>query len=241
MKCLEDHICLFFPKSQIDVYNYQESLRKKGADSVYECCLLRKDGRHHWFLVSAKAILDDFGRFDGSFAMLTDINDRKEMELLLGESNRRLTELSNQDSLTGIANRRCFDATLEHEYFRLKRSNSKLSIILFDIDYFKKYNDYYGHVMGDDCLRQIGGALAGCIIRSVDLAARYGGEEFACILPDTDINSAVEIAEKIRREILALKIEHKKSPISEFVTASFGVTTVQYIRRKNFRRNHSHG
>jgi len=218
----------FFPESQLDLNSYQESLRKQGKDSVYECCLLRKDGFCHWFLVSAKAILDDNGRFEGSFAMLTDINERKKMELLLEESNRLLSELSNKDSLTGIANRRCFDATLECEYSRLRRSNSKLSIILLDVDHFKEYNDYYGHVMGDECLRQIGRVLECCISRSVDLAARYGGEEFACILPDTDIHSAVKIAERIRQGIHNLKIEHKKSSVSKFVTASFGVVTVQY-------------
>jgi len=218
----------FFLKSQLDVYKYQESLSKKGKDNVYECCLLRKDGQKHWFLVSAKAIFDDFGRFKGSFAMLTDINKRKEMELLLEETNRMLTELSNKDSLTGIANRRCFDATLEHEYYRLKRTNSELSIILLDIDYFKKYNDYYGHVMGDDCLRQIGSVLSSCVNRTVDLAARYGGEEFACILPDTDISGAVKVAERIRQRIESLKIEHKKSPVCKYVTASFGVITVKY-------------
>ena len=90
-----------------------------------------------------------------------------------------------------------------------------------DIDHFKEYNDYYGHVMGDECLRQIGKVLSYCINRDVDLAARYGGEEFACILPDTDIYSAVEIAERIRERIEALKIEHKDSPISEFLTAKF--------------------
>ncbi|HHW30741.1 MAG TPA: diguanylate cyclase [Clostridiaceae bacterium] len=218
----------FFPESHLGVYNYQESLRKSGKDSVYECCLLRKDGQKHWFLVSAKSILDESGKFEGSFAMLTDINERKEMELLLEESNRKLTELSNKDSLTGIANRRRFDETLEREYSRLKRSNSKLSIILLDVDYFKTYNDYYGHVLGDECLRQIGKVLERCINRSVDLAARYGGEEFACILPDTNIHSAVKIAENIRQKIQDLKIEHEKSPVSEFVTASFGVTTVKY-------------
>ncbi|NLC47160.1 MAG: diguanylate cyclase [Firmicutes bacterium] len=218
----------FFPESQLDVYYQQETLRKKGEDSVYECCLLRKDSQSHWFLVSATAILDEFGNFDGSFAMLTDINDRKEMELLLEESNRQLTELSNQDKLTGIANRRCFDATLEHEYFRLRRSKSKLSIILLDIDNFKEYNDYYGHVMGDECLRQIGRKIADCLNRAVDLAARYGGEEFACILPDTDLRGAVDIAERIRQGIEDLKIEHKRSTVSKYVTASFGVTTVQY-------------
>ncbi len=218
----------FFSQCHLDVYKYQESLRKSGNDSVYECCLLRKDGQERWFLISAKAIFDDFGKFEGSFAMLTDINERKEMELLLEESNRRLKELTNKDSLTGIANRRCFDEKLEQEYFRLRRTNSKLSIILLDLDHFKDYNDCYGHVMGDDCLRQIGRVLADSINRSVDLVACYGGEEFACILPDTDIHAAVEIAEKIRQTIEGLKIEHKKSPVSKFVTASFGVTTVQY-------------
>lgn len=217
-----------FPGNQADVYKYQESLRKKGEASVYECHLKRRDGQTHWFLVSAKAILDDYGGFEGSFAMLTDINERKEIELLLEESNRHLRELSNKDSLTGIANRRCFDATLKYEYSRLRRTKSELSIILFDIDHFKDYNDYYGHVMGDDCLRQIGSVLTICLDQSDSLAARYGGEEFACILPDTDIISAVIIAENILQRIHDLKIEHKKSPIAQFITASFGVTTVKY-------------
>lgn len=223
----------FFPEDRLDIYYHQESLRKKGADSVYECCLLRKDGQRHWFLISAKALLNDAGRFEGSFAMLTDINERKEMELLLEDSNRRLTELSNTDSLTGIANRRCFDETLEREYSRLSRSNSRLSIIMFDIDFFKAYNDCYGHVMGDDCLRQIGRVLEDCVSRSVDLAARYGGEEFACILPDTDIDTAVRTAERISQRIRDLKIEHKDSAVSEVVTASFGVTTVKYSAERS--------
>jgi diguanylate cyclase (GGDEF)-like protein len=191
--------------------------------------LLAKKGRiSSLFLVSAKPILNDSGEFEGSFGMLTDINERREMELLLEESNRQLTELCNKDSLTGIANRRYFDATLEHEYSRLRRSNSKLSIVLLDLDHFKEYNDYYGHVMGDECLCQIGGVLESCVNQSVDLVARYGGEEFACILPDTDLHIAVKTAETIRQSIQDLKIEHKKSPTWEFVTASFGVTTVQY-------------
>ena len=91
------------------------------------------------------------------------------------KTNRQLMELSNTDSLTGIANRRFFDSVLEHEYYRLRRSNSELSVIMLDIDHFKEYNDYYCHVMGDECLRQIGKVLTGCVTRSVDLAARYGG------------------------------------------------------------------
>lgn len=218
----------FFPESHIDVYYQQEELRKKGKTSVYESCLLTKDGQKHWFLISAKALLDDQGNFAGSFGMFTDINDRKEMELLLEDTNRKLTELSNKDSLTGIANRRCFDTTLEHEYTRLRRSNSELSIIFLDIDHFKEYNDHYGHVAGDECLRQIGRALESSVSRSLDLTARYGGEEFACILPDTNIRGAAHVAGKIQQNIKELQIEHVKSPVSKFVTASFGVTTVKY-------------
>jgi len=218
----------FFSQSQSDIDAYQDYLIKNRDGAVYECCMKRKDGQYHWFLISVKAIMDDTGDFDGFFAMLTDINERKKMELLLEESNRQLTELSNKDGLTGIANRRFFDARLEHEYSRLKRSNSKLSIIIFDVDNFKEYNDYYGHVMGDMCLREIAKVAESSINSPVDLMARYGGEEFACILPDTDIQSAVKIAEQIRSKIHQLKIEHKKSNVSDYVTASFGVTTVKY-------------
>lgn len=219
----------FFPGDQTEIYEQQEVFRKQGRDSVYECRLLKKDGSANWFLVSEKPIFGEKGTFEGSFAMLTDIDQRKKMELLLEESNRRLTELSNKDGLTGIANRRRFDDALQQECKRLERSNSRLSVILLDIDFFKEYNDCYGHVMGDVCLRKVGRVMERCINRSVDLAARYGGEEFACILPDTDLEGAAAIAECIRRGIEGLKIEHKKSSISKYVTASLGVATAGYF------------
>jgi|BioPla2DNA2_1021312.scaffolds.fasta_scaffold07438_1 diguanylate cyclase (GGDEF)-like protein/PAS domain S-box-containing protein len=220
----------FFPEDQRQLAAFQESKRRQGQDSVYECGLLGKDGQERWFLVSATAILDEQGKFVGSFAMLSDISERKAMELALEESNRRLTELSNTDSLTGIPNRRSFDAVLEREYSRLQRTRSKLSVIMLDLDHFKAYNDRYGHVSGDNCLRQVGAVLAECVGRSVDLAARYGGEEFACILPDTDLAGSVRVAERIKQRIEDLKIEHKDSPVSPYMTASFGVITVEYCR-----------
>lgn len=222
-----------FPPGDLAEQKYTRFFSHDDDTLVYECRLLRRDGRKHWFLVSAKAVYDEEGHLEGYVAMLTDIHERKEMELMLEESNRLLAELSNTDGLTGIANRRCFDATLESEYLRLKRTNSKLSVILLDIDYFKEFNDCYGHVSGDECLRRIGKVLTGSVTRSLDLAARYGGEEFACILPDTDLTGAVHVAERIRQRIHGLQIEHKKSPVAPYVTASFGVTTVQYSPDKS--------
>ncbi len=113
----------------------------------------------------------------------------------------RLMQNSLVDGLTGIPNRKRFDETLAQEWKRSFRCGEPLSLIIADIDHFKEYNDRYGHVRGDECLRQIGSVLACSINPSVDLAARYGGEEFACILPDTDIQAAVAIAEKIRQGI----------------------------------------
>jgi len=156
-----------------------------------------------------------------------DITEQKRAEEALEESNRKLELLSVTDGLTGIANRRRFDEVLAQEHARLARTGVVLSLIMLDIDHFKAFNDCYGHVQGDDCLRQVGRVLAGCVIRPADLVARYGGEEFACILPETDLYGAVTIAEKIRRGLHACAIPHKGSNVAEYVTASLGVTAVQ--------------
>jgi len=156
-----------------------------------------------------------------------DVATRMQTEEALEESNRKLELLSVTDGLTGIANRRHFDEILAEEYARHARSGVVLSLIMLDIDHFKAFNDCYGHVKGDDCLRRIGSVLAACAVRPADLAARYGGEEFACILPETDLYGAVAIAEKIRRGIHACAIPHKGSNVAEYVTASLGVVSVQ--------------
>ena len=128
-----------------------------------------------------------------------------------------------QDGLTGLANRRQFDLTLNDEFSRAIRHASTLALILADVDCFKQYNDIYGHAAGDECLRAIS-----CAIRDVtaqrpgDLAARYGGEEIAILLPDTDVAGAVTVAEKIRSAVHNLEIEHAGNP-SGFVTLSAGV------------------
>ena len=145
----------------------------------------------------------------------------------LAETNRKLETMIITDALTGLSNRRHFDDVLSKEYARHLRSGSTLSLIMLDIDLFKPFNDNYGHVKGDECLQQVAVVIRNCASRAGDLAARYGGEEFVCILPETDLDGAVAIAEKIRKSILDLSIPHKASHVSKFVTASLGVATVK--------------
>ena len=160
-------------------------------------------------------------------ATVRDITERKLAEQSLEESNRKLESLSITDGLTGIANRRRFDQVLTQEYARHTRSGAELSLILLDIDYFKLYNDHYGHLRGDQTLREIARLLDDGMIRPADLAARYGGEEFACILPETDRRGALLIAERIRQGIIELAIPHERSDVARFVTASLGVVTIR--------------
>ena len=144
----------------------------------------------------------------------------------LEETNRALETLSITDHLTGLANRRYFDEALEKEHARHARSGAALSMIMLDIDFFKLFNDSYGHLRGDDCLQKIAGAMEKCAGRAVDIVARYGGEEFSCILPETNLDGAIVIAEKIRAGIQGLAIPHDASSVADCVTASLGVVTI---------------
>ncbi len=149
-------------------------------------------------------------------------SDRQE----LSDANERLLRISSLDGLTGIPNRRSFDEFFQREWHRALRSNKPLSVIMADIDFFKAYNDTYGHQQGDGCLKQIAAVLNECANRPGDLVARYGGEEFVAVLGDTDINGAVKVAERMRSEVELLKIIHQGSKISGFVTISLGVGVI---------------
>jgi len=144
----------------------------------------------------------------------------------LEQANRELQRLATLDGLTGVANRRRFDQYLEDEWWRMIREESPLSLILCDIDFFKKYNDTYGHQAGDACLRRVADALRFCAKRSVDLVARYGGEEFAVVLPNTTTIGASLVAEELRSLVHGLKITHAASNVSEYVTLSLGVASL---------------
>ncbi|MDF9407868.1 diguanylate cyclase [Pelotomaculum isophthalicicum JI] len=160
----------------------------------------------------------------------TDRRKAREEELLevtrqLEEANQNLRRLSFLDGLTGIANRRHFDEILLNEWNRAVRDAMPLSLVILDIDFFKNYNDTYGHQTGDDCLKHVAGCLSGLLKRPGDLAARYGGEEFAAILPNTDMQGAAAMAEMLRSGIEALQIPHASSSVSAFVTVSAGVAS----------------
>lgn len=150
----------------------------------------------------------------------------------LTAANQRLETLSHQDGLTGIANRRAFDFLLERQFVEAARRRNAFSVVLCDVDHFKAYNDHYGHVAGDECLRQVARALARSCKRTVDVAARYGGEEFALLLPDTPSAGAQVVAEAARREVAALDISHARSPTSHRVTFSAGIATYELERDK---------
>jgi diguanylate cyclase (GGDEF)-like protein len=137
----------------------------------------------------------------------------------------KLTSLAATDGLTGLANRRAFDERLEEEWARARRDATQLSLLLIDVDHFKKFNDHYGHLAGDGCLRALGRILSAHAKRPADLAARYGGEEFAVLLPNTDADGCAEVGEALRSALRDLAMLHGQNPPSRLVTVSVGAAT----------------
>lgn len=164
---------------------------------------------------------------DEAFSHLRSMQEQLEkMNNELARSNRELQRLSSLDGLTGLANRRQFDTTLDVEWQRAIRTGLPLSLIFADIDFFKRYNDHYGHQCGDDCLRKVATALQETIHRPADLVSRYGGEEFVMILPETTDEGALAVAEKVLATITRLNIPHANSAAADHVTLSMGVATL---------------
>ncbi len=188
-------------------------------DYGVEYRIVRPSGEQRWFWEKGKVVQNPNHDVMGLEGFITDISDRKQMEAVL-------EEFSNVDGLTQVSNRRRFDAYLEQEWRRLIREQLPISLILCDVDFFKAYNDTYGHQAGDECLRQVAEALEASVKRPADLVARYGGEEFAVILPNTDGRGAMQVAEEIRDRVRQRQIPHRQSTISAYVTLSFGIASV---------------
>jgi diguanylate cyclase (GGDEF)-like protein len=148
-----------------------------------------------------------------------------EQSTALRQANQELQRLAHLDGLTELANRRRFDEYLHDQWQRLQREKAPLSLILCDVDYFKSYNDYYGHQAGDDCLKQVANALKKCLKRPTDLVCRYGGEEFAAILPNIGLKEAIQVVQLMQSSVQNLNLVHCQSPISKNVTVSLGISS----------------
>jgi diguanylate cyclase (GGDEF)-like protein len=169
------------------------------------------------------ALLDEYRRLLRQLRRATRFADRTTNNLY--ENNQDLTDMVHHDALTGIYNRRYIEDNLQKIIKSVSRAGDCLSVMMIDIDFFKKYNDTYGHSKGDDCLKTIAEVIAGSLSRPDDFAARYGGEEFAVILPNTDEIGARYIAGRILENVRTRNIPHIKSEAAECVTISIGVTT----------------
>ncbi|HEY9625211.1 MAG TPA: diguanylate cyclase [Crinalium sp.] len=157
---------------------------------------------------------------------LGNFMQRKLAEEALKQAIRELRRIANLDGLTQVANRRCFDERLEQEWRRLLREQAPIGLMLCDIDYFKRYNDHYGHPAGDVCLRRVAQTIAKVCKRPADLVARYGGEEFAVLLPNTELVGVIELAEQMQEAIASLGISHDSSCIGKQVTLSIGIASI---------------
>ncbi|HAC64671.1 MAG TPA: hypothetical protein DCF68_14340 [Cyanothece sp. UBA12306] len=156
-----------------------------------------------------------------TMAMITGILAFKVQQL-----NQNLKRISTIDPLTKIPNRLLFNQCINQEWQRLIREHEPLSLIMCDVDYFKKYNDKYGHPAGDECLKKVANILSQSVKRSSDLVARYGGEEFVIILPKTNAKGAIKVANNIRDVLQEVKIIHEDSQVSKYVTLSLGIATM---------------
>lgn len=189
--------------------------------------MLHKNGGYIWAETTVRPVKDKSGKASGMMFATRDVSARRTIENQLRESNSLLRKLSSLDGLTEIYNRRAFDEFLKTEWAFACKHQTPVSLLLLDIDYFKKYNDTYGHIQGDECLKSVARELERFFHEKGYFAARYGGEEFAVVLPNTDAQKASQLAEGFQSTILEMKIEHANSKVSEIVTISIGVSCVK--------------
>ncbi|MCV3211263.1 diguanylate cyclase [Mesorhizobium sp. YC-39] len=213
---------VFVPPEHLQNIAAAAALLLAGADEGEPLAIeiRRKDGKAVWVETKARIVRDPLTGVPGDFVLIMrDITERKRLE-------EQLRSLAMTDGLTGLGNRRAFDETLDREWRRTVGGAGQMSLLLLDIDRFKGFNDKYGHQVGDDCLRAVAAAMRDVLHRPGDLASRYGGEELAVILPDTDSEGALEIAERLRIAIENLDLPHDDNPEGGgHVTVSIGSAT----------------
>lgn len=223
---VNDWVERMHPDDRDYVVEFCVSQSRAGVDHEADYRALTSTGEYVWIRDVVHVVRKD-GEVEALVGFMFDISERKKTEEHLIRLQKQLEEYSFQDGLTGIANRRMFDTVLEREWATAQRSGLPLSLLILDIDYFKQYNDHYGHIKGDECLRQVAKTLSLAANRPRDFIARIGGEEFVWLLPETDAESARLVARKCLHLIRQQQIAHEHSAVSPLVTLSLGVGTTQ--------------
>ena len=214
------------PDDRAWVVDYCVSQSQAGVDHEADYRALSASGEYVWIRDVVHVVRNAAGEVEALIGFMFDISERKKTDERLQGLQRQLEDFSFRDGLTGVANRRKFDAVLDEEWDAARRHTQPLSLILIDIDFFKQYNDHYGHVQGDECLKRVGKALSSVANRSRDLLARYGGEEFVLVLPATDEAAARRVSERCRQAIFKEQIPHAASAAGQLLTVSQGVGTI---------------
>lgn len=214
------------PEDRERVVNFCVAQSKAGCDHEADYRALRSDGQYVWIRDVVHVQRNAEGEVESLIGFMFDISERKQTEQRLLAMQKELEELSFKDGLTGVANRRMFDSFLDVEWASARRARTPLTLVLLDIDFFKEYNDHYGHLAGDDCLRRVAQALDQAALRPRDFVARYGGEEFVLVLPETDADAARTVAWRVREIIRDLAIAHERSSVSRLLTVSLGMATI---------------
>lgn len=182
-------------------------------------CVMPGAAKRLYLAINAGPIFDEEGKLIAVVETLRDMTEQKKAE-------EALQSLAHKDGLTNLANRRSFDISLEADIMYAQREKVPLSLLLCDVDHFKLYNDTYGHQSGDECLKAVAGAIGKQAFRPSDLAARYGGEEFAIILPTSDVDGAMRVAQRIRESVYDLNKPHETSETADRITISVGVVSL---------------
>lgn len=203
--------------------------KAQGQPYEIEHRLVRDDGAVRYFVSRGEPIFDAQGQVIRLVGTVTDITDRKQIELELRRLQAQLEIQATIDSLTQVSNRYQLNTFLELEWQRCQQSTSTIAILMVDVDYFKAFNDQYGHLRGDECLQQLAQILRSCVNRASDLVSRYGGEEFIVVLPQTDLEGAQQVTRMIQQAIYAANIPHAKSAVSDRVTVSIGITVISKL------------
>lgn len=214
------------PDDKERVVDFCITQSKSGTDHEADYRALTKTGDYVWIRDVVHVVRDEHGEVEALVGFMFDISERKATEQKLLALQKELEEYSYTDSLTQVFNRRMLDTVLEQEWVRARREQRPLSLLLIDIDFFKEYNDCYGHLQGDVCLKQVATVLSNAATRARDFFARFGGEEFVMVLPDTGADAASKIAERCQQLIFKQQIPHKQSDISNILTISIGIGTV---------------